>query len=144
MCIRDRQYRALTKSTMDFALNKSAPSIFSKALYNGQNSKGIYFNVVDKEALASIDKLGKLLFYDPILSGNNQRSCASCHKPTEFFTDTIATTSFAFDHTTFLPRNTPSLINVPYNHLIMYDGKHSSLQDQTKDVIHNALSLIHI
>ena len=132
------QYRALTKSTMDFALNKSAPSIFSKALYNGQNSKGIYFNVVDKEALASIDKLGKLLFYDPILSGNNQRSCASCHKPTEFFTDTIATTSFAFDHTTFLPRNTPSLINVPYNHLIMYDGKHISLQDQTKDVIHNA------
>lgn len=132
------QYRALTKSTMDFALNKSAPSIFSKALYNGQNSKGIYFNVEDKEALASIDKLGKLLFYDPILSGNNQRSCASCHKPTEFFTDTIATTSFAFDHATFLSRNTPTLINVPYNHLIMYDGKHISLQDQTKDVIHNA------
>lgn len=132
------QYRALTKSTMDFTLNKSATSIFSKALYNGQNSRGIYFNVEDKDALASIDRLGKLLFYDPIISGNNQRSCASCHKPTEFFTDSLATTSFAFDHATFLPRNTPSLINVPYNHLIMYDGKHISLQDQTKDVIHNA------
>lgn len=132
------QYRAITKSTMDFALNKSATSIFSKALYNGQNSKGIYFNVVDEEALASIDKLGKLLFYDPILSGNNQRSCASCHKPTEFFTDSNTATSFAFNHSDFLPRNTPSLINVPYNHLIMYDGKHISLQDQTKDVIHNA------
>ncbi len=135
------QHRAITKSTMDFTLNKSATSIFSKALYNGQNSRGIYFNVEDKDALASIDRLGKLLFYDPILSGNNQRSCASCHKPTEFFTDTIAPTSFAFDHTTFLPRNTPSLINVPYNHLIMYDGKHISLQNQTKEVILNPIEM---
>lgn len=132
------QYRAITKSTMDFTLNKSATSIFSKALYNGQNSRGIYFNVEDKDALASIDRLGKLLFYDPILSGNNQRSCASCHKPTEFFTDTTSATAFSFNHQDFLPRNSPSLINVPYNHLIMVDGKHISLQDQTKDVIHAA------
>jgi len=131
------QYRAITKSTMDFSLNKYASSIFSKSLYSGQNSKGVYFNVEDKEALALIDRLGKLLFYDPILSGNNQRSCASCHKPTEFFTDTNVTYSFAFDHSSFLSRNTPSLVNVPYNHLIMYDGKHISLQDQTRDVIHN-------
>ncbi|MEI9809995.1 MAG: cytochrome c peroxidase [Bacteroidota bacterium] len=36
-----------------------------------------------------------------------------------------------------LPRNTPTLINVIYNHLIMLDGKHISLQDQGKDVMHN-------
>lgn len=131
------QYRAITKSTMDFALNKSAGSIFSKALYNGQNAKGIYFNVVDKEALASIDRLGKLLFYDPVLSGNNERSCASCHKPTQFFTDTARAGSLAFNHQEFLSRNSPSLINATYNHLIMYDGKHISLQDQSKAVILN-------
>jgi cytochrome c peroxidase len=46
--------------------------------------------------LAEIDKLGKLLFYDPILSGNNKRACVSCHKPTEYFADTIFATSFQF------------------------------------------------
>jgi cytochrome c peroxidase len=40
-----------------------------------------------------------------------------------------------------LPRNTPSLINVPYNHLIMYDGKHISLQDQTKGVMFNPIEM---
>lgn len=135
------QYRALTKSTMDFSLNKSAPSIFSKSLYAAQNSKGIFFNVEDKDALALMNKLGKMLFYDPVLSGNNQRSCASCHKPTEFFTDTSIALSFAFDHTSFLPRNTPSLINVPYNHLIMQDGKHISLQDQTREVVHKVTEM---
>jgi cytochrome c peroxidase len=135
------QYRAMTKSTMDFALNKEAKSIFSKSLYTGQNVKGVYFNVVDEDALASISRLGKMLFFDPILSGNNERSCASCHKHTQFFTDTVLTTSLAFDHAGMLPRNTPSLINVPYNHLIMYDGKHISLQDQTKGVMFNPIEM---
>jgi cytochrome c peroxidase len=130
-------YKATSKSTMDYALNKSAKTIFSKTLYDGQNVKGVYFNVIDEKALALIDRLGKLLFYDPILSGNNERSCASCHKPTEFFADTLQASSLAFNHSSHLKRNTPSLINVPYNHLIMYDGKHISLQDQTKDVILN-------
>ena len=40
-----------------------------------------------------------------------------------------------FSKKDFLPRNSPSLINVVYNHLIMLDGKHISLQDQTKAVI---------
>src|SRR5690606_18402143 len=31
--------------------------------------------------------LGKNLFYDPALSGNNQISCATCHMPQKAFTD---------------------------------------------------------
>lgn len=135
------QHRATSKSTLDYALNKQAKNIFSKNLYEGQNSKGVYYNVIDPDALASIDKLGKLLFYDPILSGNNQRSCASCHKPTEFFTDTVSTTAFQFDHAGLLPRNTPSLLNAGYNHLAMLDGAHISLQDQTRAVLANPLEM---
>ncbi|NBR24815.1 MAG: hypothetical protein EBU08_13805, partial [Micrococcales bacterium] len=26
-------------------------------------------------------ELGRLLFYDPVLSINNDKSCASCHQP---------------------------------------------------------------
>lgn len=136
-----QQYGALSKSTMDYALNKQAPSIFNKALYEGQNSKGIYYNVSDEKVLASIDKLGKLLFYDPILSGNNERSCASCHKPTQFFTDTMQATSPQFDRKGALPRNTPSLINVNYNHLAMLDGAHISLQDQARSVMLSQLEM---
>jgi cytochrome c peroxidase len=78
-----------------------------------------------------------LLFYDPILSGNNMRSCASCHKPTEYFTDTVARTALQFDQEKRLPRNTPTLINSLYNHLLMLDGKHFSLQNQGREVITN-------
>lgn len=135
------QYHVVSKSLIDYSLNKKEITIFNKSLYNGQNSKGIFLRVTDAEALASIDRLGRLLFYDPILSGNNLRSCASCHKPTEFFTDTLASTALQFNRRDLLPRNTPTLVNATFNHLIMLDGKHISLQNQTKDVITNPKEL---
>lgn len=36
-----------------------------------------YFTVMERPDV----KLGKLLFFDPILSGSNQISCSSCHNP---------------------------------------------------------------
>lgn len=126
-----------TISFNDYSLDNSANSIFDKTLYNSQNTKGIFSFVEDENVLAEIKKMGKLLFYDPILSGNNLRSCASCHKPTEYFTDTVLATAFQFDRQQHLARNTPTLINSVFNHLIMLDGKHISLQGQAKDVIVN-------
>jgi cytochrome c peroxidase len=136
-----REYRVVSRSLMDYSLNKTSTTIFDKALYHGQNPKGIFIRVKEPEALAQLDKIGKLLFYDPILSGNNSRSCASCHKPKQYFTDTLARTSLQFDHMGTLPRNTPSLINVQYNHLLMLDGKHISLQDQTKAVMFDPIEM---
>lgn len=135
------QYKVISRSYVDYFLNKKVRSIFSKSLYYGQNSKGIFHRVKDEQVLAEIDRIGKLLFYDPILSGNNLRSCASCHKPTEYFTDTLEVTSLEFNRKKRLPRNTPTLLNVEYNHLIMLDGKHISLQDQTRGVIESATEL---
>ncbi len=132
------QYKVKSKSNLDYSLNKNVTTIFSKALYYGQNAKGIYSRVYDQKILNEIEAVGKLLFYDPILSGNNLRSCASCHKPNEFYTDTLNATALHFDGKTQLPRNTPTLLNVNYNHLLMLDGKHISLQHQTKDVMSNA------
>ncbi len=132
-----RKYRISSKSNMDYCLTKTSTSIFSKTLYNGQNSKGIFLRVNDEAILTELDKVGKLLFYDPILSGNNMRSCVSCHQSTEFFTDTTSTTSMNYNHTDVLERNSPSLINAPYNHLLMLDGKHITMKDQAKAVITN-------
>ena len=131
------QYDVRTISQMDISLENSARSIFDKRLFNSQNTKGIFSLVEDEKLLSEIKSMGKLLFYDPILSGNNKRSCASCHKPTEYFADTSLATAFQFDQKQHLPRNTPSLINSVFNHLVMLDGKHIALQGQAKDVIQN-------
>jgi cytochrome c peroxidase len=130
-------YRVYSTSAMDFSLNKKAQSIFSKQLYIGQNSKGIFARVSDPVALTEIDRLGRLLFYDPILSGNNKRSCASCHKSGEYFTDTSRSTPLQFDRQNALLRNTPSLLNANFNHLLMVDGAHISMQGQAKAVMTN-------
>ena len=135
------EYGVVTRSLVDYSINKAATSIFSKNIYNGQNPKGVFLRVKDSAALAEIESLGKLLFYDPVLSGNNQRSCASCHKPEQFFTDTANASSLAYNHSDFLPRNSPSLINAEFNHLIMMDGKHYSLQHQTKAVVTNPVEM---
>jgi cytochrome c peroxidase len=136
-----RKYHVVSRSFVDYTLSKTANSIFSKELYNGQNSKGIYLRINDESTLAKIDEVGKLLFFDPILSGNNQRSCVSCHKPTQFFTDTNATTSLQYNYAGLLDRNTPSLVNAPFNHLLMADGQHFTLQMQCKAVITNPIEM---
>ncbi len=130
-----------SRSYNDYTLNDKANSIFDKTLYEGMNAKGIYSAIENPEVLAEIRQTGKLFFYDPILSGNNKRSCASCHKPTQYFTDTVVTTSLQFNGFLTLPRNTPTLINSTFNHLLMLDGKHISLQAQAKDVITNSIEL---
>lgn len=132
-----RNYHISSSSYVDYSLTKTSTSIFSKNLYHGQNTKGIFLRVTDEKVLAKIDHVGKLLFYDPILSGNNKRSCISCHQSTSFFTDTSAQTALQFNQTDKLDRNSPSLINVPYNHLLMLDGKHISMRDQALAVITN-------
>jgi len=136
-----RKYGFYSRSLVDYTLNDQAESIFDKTLYAVQQAKGIYALVDDPKLLSQIRDIGKLLFYDPILSGNNLRSCASCHKSEQFFTDTAVRTAMQFDNTLRLPRNTPSLVNVVFNHLLMLDGKHLTLQDQARAVTTNPVEM---
>ena len=58
-------------------------------------------------------ELGRALFYDARLSGNQTYSCATCHRPELAFTDGRAR---ALGSTGELhPRSTMSLVNVAYN-----------------------------
>ncbi|MBK8484477.1 MAG: cytochrome C peroxidase [Saprospiraceae bacterium] len=136
-----RKYKIVSENFNDFSLNNKASSIFDKFLYEGQDTKGIYRGIKNDSLLSEIRAFGKLLFYDPILSKNNKRSCVSCHKPKEFFTDTSVTSSLEFDQHTLLSRNTPTLLNADANHLLMLDGKHIDLFGQFKDVIANPKEL---
>lgn len=133
-----RHTGARSMSWVDYVLNNSARSLFSKDLYIGQDAKGVFRRIEDPDALAEVRRLGRSLYFDPILSGNNERSCASCHRPDMCFTDTTRATPLAFDHRGALARNAPSLVNADLNHLTMQDGEHINLQAQAKDVLTDA------
>ena len=69
---------------------------------------------------------GKRLFFDTRLSGNQEISCATCHKPELHFTDGVARSRGAGE----VMRNSPSLIGVAYNRWFYWDGRRDSLWAQ--------------
>ncbi len=74
--------------------------------------------------------LGAKLFADTRLSGNNDRSCASCHEPARAFTDGRRR---ARAHAgTPLKRNTPSLWNLAWGKSFSWDGRAPSLEAQVQ------------
>ncbi len=71
--------------------------------------------------------LGRLLFFDPILSQGNDRACASCHHPDLGFSDGRPV---AAGLTGPLTRNTPTLWNVAFAGKLFWDGRLDSLEAQ--------------
>jgi cytochrome c peroxidase len=135
------RYGVRSTSPNDYAVNDRCRSLFDKGLFSTQNTGGVYSMVKDPRVRDDIRRVGRLLFYDPILSGNDQRSCASCHHPSEYFLHPGVTTDLTFDRRHRLPRNTPSLVDVVFNQLLMLDGKHRTLQDQGRGVITNPIEM---
>lgn len=84
-------------------------------------------------------ELGRLLFFDPVLSANNDLACATCHHPDYGFSDGLPQaigangTGFGLNRTggIVLTRNTPTLWNVGYNKALFWDGRGNSLEDQS-------------
>ncbi len=81
-------------------------------------------------------ELGKLLFFDPRLSGTGEMACASCHDPDLGFADG-RTTSFGHGRKA-LRRNAPSVLNAGFLTHLFWDGRAASLDDQALMVFENA------
>ncbi|SCY79681.1 cytochrome c peroxidase [Flavobacterium caeni] len=79
--------------------------------------------------------LGEKLFYDPQLSGDGSRSCATCHQPEKAFTDGLRTNSALNGHS--LTRNTPSLSYAAFQNAQFWDLRQLDLEKQSVDVIRN-------
>jgi cytochrome c peroxidase len=75
-------------------------------------------------------KLGKQLFYDTRLSGDQNRSCYSCHLKQYGLTDGQATAVGAY--AVQLTRSSPTLWNVGYHSEFYWDGRSGSLEAQAK------------
>ncbi|HSB94377.1 MAG TPA: cytochrome-c peroxidase [Flavitalea sp.] len=93
-------------------------------------------NPVSKEKV----ELGRLLFYDPVLSGNNDVSCASCHHPEFGYAENIELSigvsgqGLGYERffrrpeaIPFTKRNSQSLLNIGFNG-INPDGEYDPLK----------------
>ncbi len=87
--------------------------------------------------------LGRLLFFDPILAGANDMSCATCHHPDLGFTDARGLSMGKGGHGlgpdraggSVVRRGAPTLWNATYNHLQFWDGRAPDLEEQAKGPI---------
>ena len=79
----------------------------------------------------SINKveLGRILFYDPLLSKNNQISCSSCHSPFTAFTHVDHDLSHGINDR-IGTRNSPALMNLAWHSSFMWDGAINHLDMQ--------------
>lgn len=74
-------------------------------------------------------ELGRALFYDPLLSKNNQISCVSCHSPFTAFTHVDHDLSHGIDDR-IGTRNSPALMNLAWHKSFMWDGAINHLDMQ--------------
>ena len=78
-------------------------------------------------------QLGARLFQDPVLSGDGQRSCASCHLPSRAFTDGLPRNASRVPGQQL--RNTPTIWNAALQVATFADLRTRYLEDQVADVI---------
>ena len=85
-------------------------------------------------------ELGKMLFFDPILSGDSTLSCAGCHKPQFAFADggnAFSKGILNIDGT----RNTPTIINSMWMPSQFWDGRRATLETQAIEPVQNPIEM---
>ncbi|UOB17275.1 cytochrome-c peroxidase [Abyssalbus ytuae] len=112
--------------------NPESNSIFSKNFLNPYK----FTQLKESEDSRVLRKLGKKLFYDPILSNNEKMSCASCHQPEKTFTDHISKSVSNVQGISVM-RNAPTLLNAVYADRYFYDLRAFTLEQQAEHVIFN-------
>jgi cytochrome c peroxidase len=85
--------------------------------------------------------LGKKLFFDTILSGDETQSCASCHDPKKSFTDQQQFSNGVNDN--LGTRNAMPLFNLAWNfdERFAWDGKEFSLEKQALEPVSNPIEM---
>lgn len=84
-------------------------------------------------------ELGKMLFFDPILSKNNKISCFSCHRPEYAFADPRIV-SLGVNGTKGV-RNSPSAMNLNLQNAFFWDGRAKTLEEQALIPIENPVEM---
>jgi cytochrome c peroxidase len=83
--------------------------------------------------------LGRYLFFDPLLSGDNSMSCASCHHPDLGFADGRPRSKGIGGAEVM--RAAPSLWNVAYQERLFWDARAASLEEQVTGPLYDPLEM---
>lgn len=114
-------------------LSPSARTLTDSDVFNAN-----YFVNFEEQTMTSQRvALGKMLFFNPVLSNNSGRTCATCHQPEKAFTDGEPK-SFAIGFNGMrISRNAPTLLNASFQAAQFADSRVTFLEDQASDVIRN-------
>lgn len=97
------------------------------------------------------EELGRLLFWDPILSGGMDISCASCHHPDFAYADGLERSAGVGGN--LIDRNSPTVLNTAYNGInlggnynpeiapMFWDNRTLSLESQSIEPILSAVEM---
>ena len=89
----------------------------------------LYTHVPDDNPLTPARvALGRMLFFDSLLSADRSLACASCHDPARAFTDGRPVSVGVFGRRG--TRNVPMLVNRTYGQSFFWDGRITSLEEQ--------------
>jgi cytochrome c peroxidase len=84
-------------------------------------------------------ELGRLLFFDARLSADGSLACVSCHLPDQgWATHTPLSPAYP---TNMERRLSPTLVNVAYNKVLLWDGRAGALEKQALGPIQNPLHM---
>jgi cytochrome c peroxidase len=114
-------------------LSVSARTLTDTGVFNADYFINFQEQAMTDERIA----LGRMLFFNPVLSNNSGRTCATCHQPEKAFTDGESK-SFAIGFNgARISRNAPTLLNASFQAVQFADSRVSFLEDQASDVIRN-------
>jgi len=98
-----------------------------------------FFDPADNQTTLEGIALGRKLFYDPILSGDNTLACADCHRQENAFTDprqfSIGIDGIAGK------RNSMSLVNIAWQPRLFWDGRSLGLEAQALRPIQDPIEM---
>lgn len=84
--------------------------------------------------------LGRVLFYDKILSENNTTACGSCHQQSAGFSDNAKRFSIGFEGN-LTTRNSMSIVNTADNGFYFWDGRSATLEDLALQPVRNHIEM---
>ena len=121
---------AATPDSHFLAVNAAARNIFDARFLKPE----YYTHLDGVKNTTEATELGRALFFDPALSANNRRACASCHNPLQGFTDGKRK-SIGYDGLTTVPRNAPTLLNAVFAGRYFDDLRSADMGQQIKAVV---------
>ena len=127
------------KTILDWLVRERAKSPWSKDAAPEFKGEPVQPLPLTTELNADKVALGKKLFHDPLLSGDDTISCASCHDLTRGGTDQAKVSTGIHGQQGAI--NSPTVYNAAFNIAQFWDGRARDLQEQAAGPVVNPIEM---